>query len=55
MRLNYPFEERKRIVGLLAGIENDDTYGQVIVQAGDEQYLLPLENVQRARIVPQFD
>ena len=55
VRLNYPFEGRKRIVGLLAGIENDDTYGQVIVQAGDEQYLLPLENVQRARIVPQFD
>jgi ribosome maturation factor RimP len=55
VRLNYPFEGRKRIVGLLAGIEDDDASGQVIVQVDDEQYLLPLENVQLARIVPQFD
>jgi ribosome maturation factor RimP len=55
VRLNYPFEGRKRIVGLLVGIESDDAYGQVVVQVDDEQYLLPLENVQRARIVPQFD
>jgi len=55
VRLNYPFEGRKRIVGLLAGLEEDDAFGQVIVQVDDEQYLLPLENVQRARIVPQFD
>lgn len=55
VRLNYPFEGRKRIVGMLAGIENDDSFGQVVVQVEDEQYLLPLENVQRTRIVPQFD
>jgi ribosome maturation factor RimP len=55
VRLNYPFEGRKRIVGLLAGIESDDADGQVVVQVDDEEYLVPLENVQRARIVPQFD
>ena len=55
VRLNYPFEGRKRIVGLLAGVEDDDAFGQVIVQVDDEEFLLPLENVQRARIVPQFD
>jgi len=51
VRLNYPFEGTKRVVGVLAGLENDE----VIVQAGDEEYVLPLENVQRARIVPTFD
>lgn len=55
VRLNSPFEGRKRIVGKLAGIEKDDSCGQVVVQVDDEQYLLPLENVQRTRIVPQFD
>ena len=51
VRLNYPFEGRKRIVGVLAGLEDDEA----IVQVDQEEYLLPLENVQRARIVPQFD
>ncbi len=51
VRLNFPLEGRKRIVGLLSGVEN----GEAIVQVEDEEYLLPLENVQRARIVPRFD
>lgn len=59
VRLNFAFEGRKRIVGVLAGIESDDalgqTTGQLVVQVEDEEYLLPLENVQRARVVPRFD
>ncbi len=51
VRLNFPLEGKKRIVGLLCGVEN----GEVIVRIEDEEYLLPLENVQRARIVPRFD
>ena len=51
VRLNYPFEGRKRIVGVLAGVED----GQAVVRVDDDEYLLPLENVQRARIVPEFD
>lgn len=51
VRLNFPLEGKKRVVGLLAGIEN----AEAIVQADGEEYVLPLENVQRARIVPQFD
>jgi ribosome maturation factor RimP len=49
--LNYPFEGRKKIVGTLAGLEDDS----VVLQVDDEEYLLPLENVQKARIVPVFD
>ena len=51
VRLNYPFEGRKRIVGVLAGVED----GQAVVRVDDNEYLLPLENIQRARIVPEFD
>ncbi|MGA0838919.1 MAG: ribosome maturation factor RimP [Pseudomonadales bacterium] len=51
VRLHYPFEGSKRIVGVLAGIENDE----VLVQVEDQEYVLPVENIQRARLVPQFD
>lgn len=51
VRLNYPFEGTKRVTGTLAGLEDDE----VVVQVEDEEYVLPLENVQRARIVPSFD
>ena len=51
VRLSYPYEGRKKIVGLLAGIEDDS----VILQLDSDEYLLPLENVQKARIVPVFD
>lgn len=51
VRLNYPFEGRKHIVGVLTGLENDEA----VVQVDDEEYLLPLENIQRARLVPKFD
>ena len=37
--------------GVVAGLEDDE----VIVRVEDEEYLLPLENIQRARLVPQFD
>ena len=51
VRLHSPFEGSKRVVGVLAGIEDE----QVAVQVGEDEYVLPLENIQRARLVPQFD
>jgi ribosome maturation factor RimP len=51
VRLNYPFEGRRRVVGALAGLENDE----VVVRVEDSEYLIPLNNVQRARIVPRFE
>ena len=50
VRLNLPFEGRKKIIGLLAGIEDRN----VVLQEAEEEYLLPLENIQKARIVPNF-
>ena len=51
VRLNYPFEGRRRLVGALTGLENDE----VVVRVEDSEYLIPLSNVQRARIVPRFE
>ena len=51
VRLNYPFEGRKKIIGLLAGLEDNS----IVVQVDGDEYLLPLENVHKARIVPVFD
>jgi ribosome maturation factor RimP len=50
LRLNFPFEGRRRLVGRMVGFENDE----VAVQLDDTEFLIPLENVQRARIVPDF-
>lgn len=51
VRLNQPFEGRRKLTGILAGVEGDE----VLVQVGDEEFVLPLEWIQRARIVPRFE
>lgn len=51
VRLNYPFEGRRRVVGTLTALANDE----VVVQMEDAEFLIPLSNVQRARIVPRFE
>ena len=51
VRLNYPIDGTKRVVGVLVGMED----GEAVVRVDEDEYLLPLENVQRARVVPQFD
>ena len=51
VRLNFPCAGRKRFVGLLAEVED----ARALVRLEDGEYVLPLENVQRARLVPQFD
>jgi ribosome maturation factor RimP len=51
LRLNFPFEGRRRFVGQLTAFENDE----VVVRVDDTEYLLPLENVQRARLVPVYE
>ena len=51
VRLNFPFEGRKRFVGQLADVED----GQAVVRVDDAEYVLPLDNIQRARVVPRFE
>ena len=51
VRLNFPFEGKKKFIGLLAGVQDSTA----VVQIAEDEYLLPLENIQRARVVPVFD
>lgn len=50
LKLNQMFEERKKFKGVIAGVEGDD----VVLQMGDEEYLLPIELVDKANIIPTF-
>ncbi|PIE39395.1 MAG: ribosome maturation factor RimP [Gammaproteobacteria bacterium] len=50
VRLRRPFEGRRKFKGLLAGLEGED----VVVQMDGHEYLLPLESVEKANVVPQF-
>lgn len=49
--LKSPYEGRKRFKGLLCGIEE----GDVVVRSGDEEFLFPFEEIERANVIPTFD
>ena len=51
VRLNFPFEGRKKFVGVLTGVQDSTA----VVQIDDEEFLLPLENIQRARVLPVYE
>ncbi len=51
IRLNFPFEGRKKFVGVLTDVQDSTA----VVRIEDEEFLLPLENIQRARVVPVFE
>jgi ribosome maturation factor RimP len=59
VRLNFPFEGRKHIVGVLVGLEEDEVIVRPQEESDEgsdgEEFVLPLENIHRARLVPQFD
>ncbi|MGH1486019.1 MAG: ribosome maturation factor RimP [Cellvibrionaceae bacterium] len=50
VKLSRAFEQRKKIQGVLTAVENDE----VIIQLEDEEYVLPIELVEKANIVPRF-
>ncbi|MEH6625973.1 MAG: ribosome maturation factor RimP [Motiliproteus sp.] len=50
LKLRVPFEGRRRFNGLLKAVEGDE----VIVQVDDQEYLLPIDSIDKANIVPQF-
>ena len=51
IRLRSPFEGRRNFQGLLKGVEEQD----VIVQADEHEYLLPVDSIEKANIIPRFD
>lgn len=51
IRLRTPFEGRRNLQGLLRGIENQD----VVVLVDDHEFLLPIDLIDKANIIPRFD
>ncbi|KDE38725.1 MAG: ribosome maturation factor RimP [Nitrincola lacisaponensis] len=50
VRLRVPFEGRRRFKGVLNGVEGDE----ILLVVDDHEYLLPIDFIDRARLVPQF-
>ncbi len=51
IRLRVPFEDRRNFQGLLRGVEDQD----VVVLVDDHEYLLPVDMIDRANVIPRFD
>lgn len=50
LRLRLPFEGRRRFKGQLIGVEQED----VVLVVDEHEYLLPIELIEKAQVVPQF-
>jgi len=51
IKLRSPFEGRRNFQGLLRGVEEQD----VVVLVDDHEYLLPIDMIDKANIVPRFE
>jgi ribosome maturation factor RimP len=51
IKLRSPFEGRRNFQGILRGTEEQD----VVVLVDDHEYLLPIDSVDKANIIPRFD
>jgi len=50
VKLRFAFESRKNFKGVLVGVED----GDVIVSVDGEEFLLPVESIEKGRIIPNF-
>jgi len=50
LKLNKPFDGKKRFTGLLVGTEEHD----VVLRVGEEETLFPYEMIDRANVVPEI-
>ncbi|MDX1341241.1 MAG: ribosome maturation factor RimP [Reinekea sp.] len=50
IKLRYAFEGRRNFKGVITGIED----GDVTIVADNEEFLLPLESIDKGRIIPNF-
>ncbi len=51
IRLRSPVEERRNFQGLIRSVEDQD----VVVQMDEYEYLLPIDLIEKANILPNFD
>ncbi|VFS85234.1 ribosome maturation protein RimP [Pseudomonas aeruginosa] len=50
IRLRSPYEGRRNYQGILRGVEEQD----VVVLVDDHEYLLPIDSIDKANIIPRF-
>lgn len=50
LRLRMPFEGRRKFKGQLTGVEQED----IVLVVDEHEYLLPIESIEKAHVVPQF-
>lgn len=50
IKLRVPFDGRRKFTGLLTAIEGDD----VVVLMNDEEYLLPIDTIDKANVVAEL-
>jgi len=51
LKLRMPFDGRRKFKGTLNGVEGED----IVLHVEDHEYLLPVELIDKAHIVPKFD
>jgi len=51
LKLRTAFDGRRKFQGRLAGIDGDE----VLLHIDSEEYCFPIESIDQARVVPQFD
>lgn len=50
LKLRMPFDGRRKFKGVLNGIEDED----IVLVVDQDEYLLPIDHIEKANIVPQF-
>jgi|TARA_Y100001934_G_C12134055_1_gene669271 ribosome maturation factor RimP len=50
VRLRMAFDGRRKFKGQLIGVEQED----IVLRVDDNEYLLPIELIEKANVVPQF-
>lgn len=51
IKLRFPMEGQRNFKGLLIGIEADE----IVLRVGDEEYLFPIEEIEKANVIPNWD
>ena len=51
IKLRVPFERRRNFQGVLRGVAEQD----VVVLVDDHEYLLPIDSIDKANIIPRFE
>ncbi len=51
IKLRMPYEGRRKYNGVISGVEGHD----VVIRVDQEEFLFPIEAIEKANIIPQFD